>query len=291
LVTAIANGTVTARATAADGSGVYGQLVITISNQFVAVAGITVSGIDGIVTIDSDDGTLQMIASVSPENATNKAVSWSLVKGTGHATITETGLVIARSNGNITVRATSTDGSAVFGEREITVINQIVKVTSIKVKPRSKSTSVVTVDGELELTAEIEPADATDQEVTWSVINSTGMASISEKGILVGLAPGDVEVVATANDDSGVTGELAIRVELVESIKIKYNRYELIVQIPDHLIPSKASLHYLNGSHIQTKVIDTTECIFDISGLMPGIYVVSVYNSVVRDAAKIVIAY
>jgi len=98
-------------------------------------------------------------------------------------------------------------------------------------------------------------------------------------------------VVATANDNSGVTGELMIKVDLVESIKIRYNRYELIVQVPDRLIPAKASLHNLNGSHIQTKVIDTTECIFDISGLMPGVYVVSVYNSIVQDAVKIVITY
>ncbi len=189
------------------------------------------------------------------------------------------------------MRATSNDGSNVYGDREITLINQIVKVTSIKVKTNRKSTNVATVKGELQLSAEIEPVDATDQSVTWSVINVTGMASINEKGLLVGGAPGDVAVVATANDDSGVSGELTIRVDLVESIKIRYNRYELIVQVPDRLIPAKASLHNLYGSHIQTKVIDTTECIFDISGLMPGIYVVSVYNSEVQDAAKIVISY
>ena len=291
LVTAVTSGTVTAVATANDGSGVTGTLVITITNQFIPVTGITVTGEGGIETIVTDDGTLQMVATVSPANATNKAVSWSLVKGAGHATITETGLVIARSNGNITVRATSTDGSAIFGEREITMINQIVKVTSIKVKPKSKSTSVVAVDGVLELTAEIEPTDATDQNVTWTVINGTGMATISEKGLLVGVAPGDATVVATACDGSGVDGELAVSIDLVASIKIKYNRYELVVQVPERLIPAKASLHNLNGSHIQTKVIDTTECIFDISGLLPGIYVVSVYNSVVQDAAKIVIAY
>ena len=291
LVTAVTSGTVTAVATANDGSGVTGTLVITITNQFIPVTGITVTGAGGIETIVADDGTLQMVATVYPENATNKSVIWSLVKGVGHASISETGLVTARSSGTVTVRATSSDGSNVYGDKEITLINQIVKVTSIKVKVYSKSTNVATVNGELQLTAEIEPVDATDQSVTWSVISISGMASINEKGLLIGGAPGDVEVVARANDDSGVTGELAIRVELVESIKIKYNRYELIVQVPDHLIPSKASLHYLNGSHIQTKVIDTTECIFDISGLMPGIYVVSVYNSVVQDAAKIVIAY
>ena len=42
---------------------------------------------------------------------------------------------------------------------------------------------------------------------------------------------------------------------------------------------------------MQTKIIDATECIIDVSGLIPGIYVVSVYNSTVQDAAKIVIPY
>ena len=73
----------------------------------------------------------------------------------------------------------------------------------LKAKVYSKSTNVATVNGELQLTAEIEPVDATDQSVTWSVISVTGMASINEKGLLVGGAPGDVVVVATANDDSG----------------------------------------------------------------------------------------
>ncbi len=81
LVTAVTNGTVTARATANDGSGVFGELMITITNQFVPVTGITVTGYGGATTIDTDDGTLQMIASVSPSNATDKSIKWSLVQG------------------------------------------------------------------------------------------------------------------------------------------------------------------------------------------------------------------
>jgi len=291
LVTAVSIGTITAIATGNDGYGVTGTLLITITNQFVAVSGITVSGAGGETTIVTDDGTLQMVASIFPENATNKVVSWSLVKGVGHASITETGLVTARSNGTVTVRATAQDGSNVYGDREITLTNQIVKVTSIRIKSKSKSTNVATVDGELLLAVEIQPADATDQSVTWSIINGTGMATISEKGLLVGVAPGDVTVVATANDGSGVEGELSVWIDLVESIKIRYTRNEIIVQVPDRLIPAKVSLHNLQGSHIQTKVIDMTECVIDISSLMPGIYVVSVYNSIVHDAAKIAISY
>jgi len=63
------------------------------------------------------------------------------------------------------------------------------------------------------------------------------------------------------------------------------------VLVPDHLLPCKASLHNLNGTHIETKEATDNECIFDISALPAGLYVVSVYNSVVQDAAKVVIGY
>ena len=62
LVTAIDNGTVTARATANDGSGVFGTLVITISNQVIPVSGITVTGTGGATTINTVGGTLQLSA-------------------------------------------------------------------------------------------------------------------------------------------------------------------------------------------------------------------------------------
>ena len=58
LVTAVSNGTVTARATANDGSGVVGSLAITISGQVIPVTGITVTGTGGATTITSDNGTL-----------------------------------------------------------------------------------------------------------------------------------------------------------------------------------------------------------------------------------------
>jgi uncharacterized protein YjdB len=166
-----------------------------------------------------------------------------------------------------------------------------VPVSSINVKAKNKATNTTTVDGTLQLEPEILPADATAQSVEWSVVNKSGEAIIDQSGLLTGISPGEVVALATATDGSGVIGELTITIDLVESIKITYNRIELRVLIPNRLLPAKASLHNLYGAHLQTKVIDSTECIFDIAGLMPGIYIVSVYNPVVQDAAKIVIAY
>ena len=126
LVTAVSNGTVTARATANDGSGIFGTLVITISSQVIPVTGITVTGAGGSSTITTDNGTLQLTAAVTPTNATNQTVTWTIVNGTGQATINAQDLVTAVSNGTVTARATANDGSGIFGTLVITISNQVI---------------------------------------------------------------------------------------------------------------------------------------------------------------------
>jgi uncharacterized protein YjdB len=228
---------------------------------------------------------------VSPADATNKTVTWSIINGTGQATISATGLVTAVANGTVTARATANDGSGIFGEIAITIANQVIMVTGITVTGEGGATSVDLEHGTLQMIATIVPSYATVTDVSWLVINGTGQATISETGLLTPVSPGEVIVMATAVDGSGVTGESAVTIRLVSSIEITHNRYQIIVKVPDNLMPAKASLHNLRGAHIQTKNITTTECTFDISGLLPGIYVVSVYNSEVRDAAKIAVSY
>jgi uncharacterized protein YjdB len=250
-----------------------------------------VTGAGEVTTIETDDGTLQMVATILPTNATEQTVTWSLSNGGGHAVISPTGLVTAKSNGKVTVRAAANDGSGLYGEREVVISNQIVPVSEIIIKNPKKPKVTTAVNKSLQLQAEVLPVDATSQAVEWSIINVTGQATISETGLVTGISQGEVTAVATAVDGSGVFGELAITIELTESIKIRYNRYELTILVPDDLISSKASIYNFYGSNIETRVIDSNECVFDISDLPVGIYVVSVYNSMIQTAEKIVIAY
>jgi uncharacterized protein (TIGR02145 family) len=122
LVTAVADGMVTARATANDGSGVYGTLIITISGQIVKVTSITVTGEGGVNTIATLGGILQLYAILLPDNANNKSVTWSVTNSTGQATINSTGLVTAVAYGTVTARATANDGSGIFGSLAITIL-------------------------------------------------------------------------------------------------------------------------------------------------------------------------
>lgn len=84
------------------------------------VTGITVNG---AATIDTDGGTSKYTASVTPDEATNKNVTWS-VSDPSKATITQDGTVTAVANGSVDVTATAQDGSKVSGKKSVTISNQ-----------------------------------------------------------------------------------------------------------------------------------------------------------------------
>ena len=212
LVTAVDNGTVTARATANDGSGVFGSMVVTISNQLITVTGLSITGPGGISYINIDDGSLQLNATVLPANASDKTVTWSVINGIGKATINSTGLVTALDNGTVTIRAISNDGSGIYGTIAITISNQIIKVNGITITGAGGSTTIVTNNGSLQLNAAVLPSNATDKSVTWSVVNGTGEATINSTGLVSAVDNGDITAIATANDGSGITGSLAISI-------------------------------------------------------------------------------
>ncbi|MEO7989169.1 MAG: T9SS type A sorting domain-containing protein [Chryseolinea sp.] len=92
----------------------------------VKVNGITVKGEGNATTIDETSGTLQLIAELSPANATDQSITWSIVSGVNVATVSTSGLLTALSNGVVTVKATANDGSGSFDEIEITVTNQTI---------------------------------------------------------------------------------------------------------------------------------------------------------------------
>ncbi len=130
LLTAQADGTVTVKAMANDGSGVVSnEYVVTIfGDTAIPVNSITVNEEGAASVIDTRAGTLQMIAEVLPAGATDKSVVWSVTNGTGSAAIDQNGLLTAISDGTVTVKAAARDGSAVVSN-EYTV-----SITSQKLK-------------------------------------------------------------------------------------------------------------------------------------------------------------
>jgi hypothetical protein len=96
------------------------DFLLTLPYNVCWVGGITVTGTGNVTTV-GDGLTLQMLAAVLPVNATDSTVTWSVVNGTGTATISVGGLLTATAPGNVTVIATANDASGVTGSLVITI--------------------------------------------------------------------------------------------------------------------------------------------------------------------------
>jgi uncharacterized protein (TIGR02145 family) len=94
---------------------------------------ITVSSFGNTTAISMDNGTLQMTASILPVNATVQEVNWIVLEGTGRATINNSGLLTAKVNGTVTVKATTKDGTLLTGSMIITLSNQISSLADFSV--------------------------------------------------------------------------------------------------------------------------------------------------------------
>ncbi|MEC0227538.1 Ig-like domain-containing protein [Paenibacillus alba] len=206
-LTALTAGTVTVVATANDGSGVTDRKVISITPLIVniPVTSITVSAVTYHVYVNN---TLQLNALVTPTNATNSAVVWSVTNGTGTASVSDSGVLTGLTEGTVTVTATAADGSNVVGSKTITIISvpQVTPVSSISI---SSATGDRVLSGKgLQLSAVVLPSNASNQTVTWSVYE--GNATIDSGGFLTTNAAGYITVRATAQDGSDVYGSFVV---------------------------------------------------------------------------------
>ena len=142
--------------------------------------------------------TLQLTATVTPTNATNKVVTWS-TSDKNVATVSPSGLVTAKLAGTATITCTAKDGSDVKATCKITVKNPVVKVTKVTL---NKTTATLAPKETLTLKATVTPTNTTNKAVTWKSSN-TKIATVSSSGKVTAKAAGTVTITCTAKDGSG----------------------------------------------------------------------------------------
>jgi hypothetical protein len=119
LVTGVKTGSVTVRATATDGSGVYRDLALVVKATGY-VTGITITPVNGSSTVEVDK-TLQLEATIEPLSAIQE-VTWSTDNASVASVVSTTGLVAAVSEGSATITATAVDPSGVTASYPIDVV-------------------------------------------------------------------------------------------------------------------------------------------------------------------------
>ena len=118
LFTAGSPGSVTIRATATDGSGVSGEQSATVTPSSVTSVSVSIAGGATGITIGT---TLQLTATVLPNSAPDKSVSWTILSGGSYATVSSSGLVTGTGVGSVKIRATSNANLSAYGDITLTV--------------------------------------------------------------------------------------------------------------------------------------------------------------------------
>ena len=151
-----------------------------------------------------EGGTDTLTATVEPNNATNRNVTWSS-DNPSVATVNN-GVVSAVSEGTATITVTTADGGKT-ATCAVTVTAAPVPVSGVKL---NKSETALTVGDTETLTATVAPANATNQNVTWAS-SDPSVATVDAAGKVTAVAPGTATITATTVD-GGFTATCTVTV-------------------------------------------------------------------------------
>jgi uncharacterized protein YjdB len=200
LVTGVAGGSTSIVVTTADG-GFTDACKVTV-RLHVSVTGVV---LEKQSTTINKNLTEKLACTVSPAEAQNKEVTWRSLNE-AIATVNDTGLVTAVEEGVAPIVVTTVEGG--FSDTcEVTV--SIVHVTSISVEPK-QLLNLLVGGSQQQLTATVQPGDATNKSVTW-VSRDASIAEVSSDGVVSARNGGEVYIVAIAAD-GGVSDSCKVTV-------------------------------------------------------------------------------
>jgi|GEM_PF-3590081 len=141
--------------------------------------------------------TIQLTATVSPENAKNKNVKWS-VKNTSIASVDQLGKVTALNPGTTVITVTTEDGNKT-ASCEVLIRPDSVALSYIQLSPSYKN---MEVGDAVQLQVTFVPENTTHREITWSSSNNA-VATVSENGIVTARSPGNAIITANPFEGEG----------------------------------------------------------------------------------------
>ena len=139
---------------------------------------------------------INLLFEIQPSDAFDKRLKWSS-NNEEVATVDDNGEVYAHKSGTATITVTTYDGS-VSNSCEIVVAKP---VTGVSIEPAE--VELTELGKTVQLTAKIQPEDATNKNVTWKSSNES-VCMVSDKGELLTTGYGKTVVLATTEDGNYV---------------------------------------------------------------------------------------
>lgn len=176
--------------------------------------------------------TSKLTATVSPSDATDKAVSWA-TSNPGVATVDGSGNITAVNGGTAIITATSHDG----GYKAQCAINVPIPVTGISLNKTADTMKAGSTDT---LVATVIPSDAVDKAVVWSSSNPS-VATVDQNGRVIAVGSGKANITA-ASHDGGYISSCSVTVPVTWTYATSLNNHNS-AETENYGVDSNTSLY------------------------------------------------
>ena len=235
LVTGVTAGTTVITATSKENPSIKATCTVRVENVNIPVSSVELDRSSLSLT---KGGEYTLNATVKPDDATDKTVSWRS-SNTSVATVDSNGKIKAIAGGSSTITATA---GGVSAKCSVTVS---VPVTSVSLNKTSLNLMV----GDTEtLSATIYPSDATNKNVTWKSSN-TSVATV-QSGKVSAVGVGTAQITVTTNNGSK-------KATCTVTVSNKTDDYDFTIQTwllnPDYILGNQDELNPTNPVNFYTK--------------------------------------
>ena len=275
-VTAKGNGTATITATA-GGKSATATITVNIDDGSTDVAVTAISLQPESLKLTRQGETKELTVSFTPENATNKEVTWSC-DDTSVATVNN-GVVTAVGNGTATITATAAGGTDVKAEAVVTVDisggSEEVPVTGIKVTP--KRITLYKAGDTKRLTAEVKPDDAEGYTIKWTS-DKNSVATVDDEGTVKAVGNGTAKITA-AVEGTDVKTTAVVTVDLggsdtgsfVSSITLNKEEFELTSEGQTEKLEAAVLPEDASNTDVIWKSSDESVAVVDEDGVVTAV--------------------
>lgn len=216
----------------------------------------------------------QLIPTITPEDATNKQLQWSVSEQSPAECIevdSESGKISPLKAGNAVVTVTTVDGGFT-ASCNVEIVKEKIPVESITI-PQSQR---IEIGQEYTFEPVIIPDAPTSKELVWclSDVNPAGCLTIDENGTITGKAVGTATVNVEAKDGKGAKASCKVEIleEIVEATSVELDKESLDINLGDASVQLIATVIPENAinSEVVWEVVDAqpANCITLDNGLV-----------------------
>lgn len=224
------------------------------NSSSVSVTGVSLDKTAITMTVG---GTQQLSATVTPENATDKKVTWTSDKESV-ATVSADGKVTAVAEGKAKITVQTADGQY-KATCSVTVEAEEVAVSGITL---NKDTAELIEGGTLLLRATVTPENATDKKVTWTS-DKESVATVNADGKVTAIAVGVAKIKASCGEFSDEC-TITVSEKAVTGITVSKQPTKKIYKVGDVFDP--AGVIIMANYNDTSKKDVTSDCEFTPNG-------------------------